>query len=87
MKKRLGRLSKKYTPEALIQEFQKQGKTIAEIQEIMGLSYSALHTYNEQKERDYSTKNHDFIKARILRNSLFFSGKEPKSALDDNPGD
>ena len=47
MKKRLGRLSKKYTPEALIQEFQKQGKTIAEIQEIMGLSYSALHTYNE----------------------------------------
>ena len=28
-----------------IQQFQKQGKTITEIQETMGLSYSALHTY------------------------------------------
>ena len=28
-----------------IQQFQKQGKTITEIQEIMGLSYSTLHTY------------------------------------------
>lgn len=49
----------------------------------MGLSYSVLHTYNEQKERDYSTKNHDFIKAWILRDSLFFSAKEQKSELAD----
>ena len=56
-----------------IQELQKRGKTITEIQEIMGLSYSALHTYLPYTKVAYKmseiSQNAERVRSYKLRKS------------------
>ena len=67
-----------------IQELMGQGRTMAEIQQIMGLSYSALHTYLPYTKVIYKMSE---ISQNAERVRAYKARKEAVDTLTESPGE